>query len=173
MNTTAAATTAGVTLDTIRTWCRRGVITAVKRAGRWIIDATSLAHRIALATLKPRKEATTMQPGEHTDYPLDDTTVIRVTRDTWTPPGQDAYYTAHVHDTRWGALPTGSADGFTPDEAHRKSLDALRAARAQQARIDYLTDAGVLGDATLAPITGSKTTACHYCGLNPRTCDCR
>jgi hypothetical protein len=48
MNTTAAATQAGVTVATIRTWCRRGVIAAVKQAGRWIIDATSLTRRIEI-----------------------------------------------------------------------------------------------------------------------------
>lgn len=48
MNTTAAATQAGVTVATIRAWCRRGVVAAAKRAGRWVIDAASLAYRISL-----------------------------------------------------------------------------------------------------------------------------
>lgn len=52
MNTTTAATEAHVTVATIRVWCRRGVIAATKTAGRWVIDAASLAHRIALAALK-------------------------------------------------------------------------------------------------------------------------
>lgn len=55
MNTTAAATTAGVTIPTVRSWARNGVITAVKEAGRWVIDETSLRYRIALAALKTRK----------------------------------------------------------------------------------------------------------------------
>lgn len=59
MNTTAAALTANVTPATIRTWCRSNVIAAVKTSGRWIIDAASLAHRIALAALKTRKAAVT------------------------------------------------------------------------------------------------------------------
>lgn len=53
--TTAAATQAGVTVDTIRTWCRRNVIAAVKQAGRWVIDAASLAHRIAIGAMRARK----------------------------------------------------------------------------------------------------------------------
>jgi hypothetical protein len=57
MNTATAASTANVTVATIRTWCRNGVITATKQAGRWIIDAASLAWRIALATIKTRREA--------------------------------------------------------------------------------------------------------------------
>ena len=33
-----------VTVATIRTWCRRGVVAATKQAGRWVIDTDSLAH---------------------------------------------------------------------------------------------------------------------------------
>lgn len=60
MNTTAAALEAHVTIATIRTWCRHGVITATKQAGRWIIDTASLAHRIAISAWKrpARKETT-------------------------------------------------------------------------------------------------------------------
>jgi hypothetical protein len=52
MNTTAAALKAKVTTDTIRAWCRKGVIAAAKAAGRWVIDATSLAARIAIDSMK-------------------------------------------------------------------------------------------------------------------------
>lgn len=55
MNTTTAATQAQVTIATIRTWCRKGVVAAVKQAGRWIIDATSLAARIAIGKMKTRR----------------------------------------------------------------------------------------------------------------------
>lgn len=61
MTTTAsAAAQAGVTVATIRTWCRRGVITATKQAGRWIIDSVSLTARIAIGAWKrpTRTEAT-------------------------------------------------------------------------------------------------------------------
>lgn len=58
MNTTEAATTAKVTVATIRTWCRRGVIAATKTAGKWVIDTASLAHRITIGQLKrPAKKA--------------------------------------------------------------------------------------------------------------------
>lgn len=43
--TAQAATTAGVTIATIRTWCRRGAVAATKHAGRWLIDTASLARR--------------------------------------------------------------------------------------------------------------------------------
>lgn len=58
MNTTTAATTAGVTISTIRTWCRRSVITATKVAGRWVIDTASLNHRIEIGTRRTRKAQT-------------------------------------------------------------------------------------------------------------------
>lgn len=48
MNTTTAATQANVTVATIRTWCRKGVVTATKVAGRWVIDPASLARRIEI-----------------------------------------------------------------------------------------------------------------------------
>lgn len=52
MNTTAAAVEAQVTVDTIRTWCRSGVIAATKTAGRWVIDTASLAHRVAIGAMR-------------------------------------------------------------------------------------------------------------------------
>lgn len=56
MNTTAAATQAGVTTATIRSWCRAGVIAAAKQAGRWAIDVVSLARRIAIGARRARKQ---------------------------------------------------------------------------------------------------------------------
>mgnify|MGYP003577476421 FL=1 len=61
MTTTAvAAAQAGVTVATIRTWCRIGAVAAIKQAGRWVIDTASLAHRIAISAWKrpTRTEAT-------------------------------------------------------------------------------------------------------------------
>lgn len=57
MNTTTAALEAQVTVATIRTWCRAGVVAAVKQAGRWIISAASLARRIAIGAMRVRKQA--------------------------------------------------------------------------------------------------------------------
>jgi hypothetical protein len=53
MNTMDAAQKARVTASTIRTWCRRGVIAAAKVAGRWVIEATSLARRIEIGRKTP------------------------------------------------------------------------------------------------------------------------
>jgi hypothetical protein len=57
MNTTAAATQAHVTIATIRTWCRRGVIDAAKVAGRWVIDAASLSRRIEIGARRMTQSA--------------------------------------------------------------------------------------------------------------------
>lgn len=58
MDTATAATHAGVTAATIRTWCRIGAVAAIKAAGRWVIEAASLARRIALGTRKPKIDRT-------------------------------------------------------------------------------------------------------------------
>lgn len=57
MDTAAAATRAHVTAATIRNWCRHGVVAAIKTAGRWFIDTTSLAARIAIGAMRARKQA--------------------------------------------------------------------------------------------------------------------
>ncbi|MEU1506415.1 hypothetical protein [Kitasatospora sp. NPDC005748] len=57
MNTATAAALAGRTRATIRIWCSKGVIAAVKQSGRWSINAASLADRIALPSrLRPAQE---------------------------------------------------------------------------------------------------------------------
>lgn len=53
MDTVTAAQQAGVTIATVRAWCRRNVIGALKVAGRWVIDAASLAYRITLTRKAP------------------------------------------------------------------------------------------------------------------------
>ncbi|MEV6165738.1 helix-turn-helix domain-containing protein [Streptomyces sp. NPDC052052] len=57
MNTTTAATEAKVTVATIRDWARRGIIAATKVAGRWVIDAASLAHRIEIGARRVARKA--------------------------------------------------------------------------------------------------------------------
>lgn len=55
ISTTTAAAEAGVTVATIRDWARRCIIAATKVAGRWVIDTTSLARRIAIGAMRARK----------------------------------------------------------------------------------------------------------------------
>ena len=65
VTTAAAAAQANVTVATIRAWCRNGVVAAAKAAGRWVIDAASLARRIAIGALRrARKETTVTEPAE-------------------------------------------------------------------------------------------------------------
>lgn len=82
MNTATAAIQANVTTDTIRTWCRRGVIAAAKQAGRWIIDTTSLATRIAIGKMK--------RPARPIVYSIETITAIGGNR--WQKAGKDRVY---------------------------------------------------------------------------------
>lgn len=84
MNTTAAATTAGVTIPTVRSWARNGVIAAVKTAGRWVIDETSLRYRIALAALKARRTAKPVV------YSIE--TMVAIGGNRWTKGDMDRVY---------------------------------------------------------------------------------
>lgn len=76
-----AAARAGVTVDTIRHWCRMGAVRATKRAGRWAVDVVSLARRITIG----RKALTTKEQTVKIIQPTD----IRITVD-----GDHAYLTA-------------------------------------------------------------------------------
>ncbi|MEU8279793.1 hypothetical protein ACFYOK_04655 [Microbispora bryophytorum] len=76
-----AAQQAGVSITTIRTWCRRGAVAAAKVAGRWVIEAASLARRIAIGTRKPAKPVA---------FTLDAITAIGGAR--WTKGGKDRVY---------------------------------------------------------------------------------
>lgn len=78
MDTTTAARQAKVTVATIRHWCRYGAVAAAKVAGRWVIEATSLARRIALTA----KQTVT--------YSIETMTAIGGNR--WTKAGHDRVY---------------------------------------------------------------------------------
>jgi hypothetical protein len=82
MNTTAASAEAGVTVATIRTWCRIGAVAAVKQAGRWIIDTASLAARIAIGKMK--------RPAHPAAFTIEAMTAIGGRR--WQKNGHDRVY---------------------------------------------------------------------------------
>ncbi|MER7131320.1 hypothetical protein [Streptosporangium saharense] len=82
MDTTTAATQAGVATTTIRTWCRLGAVAAAKVAGRWVIEAASLARRIALGVRKTTKKAVV--------FTVETMTAIGGNR--WTKSGHDRVY---------------------------------------------------------------------------------
>ncbi|MFF8589999.1 hypothetical protein ACF061_00925 [Streptomyces sp. NPDC015220] len=99
MNTTTAATQAHVTVATIRTWCRRGVITATKTAGQWVIDTASLNHRIAIGQRKARMTATTyrIEKGTTVKYGTEHTTWT-ITRTDGTPAGYGPGKDSRIYD---------------------------------------------------------------------------
>ncbi|WP_458089462.1 hypothetical protein [Streptomyces malaysiensis] len=84
MNTTAGAIEASVTVDTIRTWCRIGAVAALKQAGRWVIDAASLAHRIAIGARRAARKA------KKVVFTVDTMTAIGGNR--WQKNGMDRVY---------------------------------------------------------------------------------
>lgn len=102
MNTTAAALQANVTVPTIRTWCRIGAVAAIKQAGRWLIDSTSLAHRIAIGQRKARmtesryrvEEAQVVKYGKQA-------TVHRIVRTDGTPAGYGPGKDNRLHDAEF------------------------------------------------------------------------
>lgn len=83
MNTTAAAAKAGVTVATIRHWCRYGAVAATKTAGRWDISEASLDHRIALGRKHRMDSTAKYQVTEGTNRY--GTTTYTVTRTDGTP----------------------------------------------------------------------------------------
>lgn len=89
MNTTAAAAQAGVTIRTIRIWCRRGVVAAVKTAaGRWIIDAASLARRIAIGKERRMSKKTPVLSIEN---------MVAIGCSRWQKAGMDRVYINDFH----------------------------------------------------------------------------
>ncbi|WP_157253232.1 hypothetical protein [Nonomuraea typhae] len=172
MNTTAAAQTAGVTVATIRHWCRTGVVAAAKAAGRWIIEAASLAYRVTLGKERRMSHA----PVEHR---VDDTTTVIATYSDQLGPAcwrASEYRNGHHIGT--------IGDGQTAQEAINHGLDMLRRLAERDAAAEALENSGLYADLTLRSpgIMGQLADAipspapageCHYCGLDERTCDCR
>ncbi|MFJ6667399.1 hypothetical protein [Streptomyces sp. NPDC091383] len=97
MNTTAAAIQANVTVATIRTWCRRNVIAATKTAGRWIIDAASLAHRIAVGQRKAPMTTYRIEQGTTIKYGQERTTWT-IVRTDGTPAGYGSGKDSRIRD---------------------------------------------------------------------------
>jgi hypothetical protein len=85
MNTKTAAAKANVTTATIRTWCRRNVIAAIKTARGWDIDETSLNHRINLG-----------KRNRPVVYSIETMAAIGGSR--WTKAGRDRVYINNIAD---------------------------------------------------------------------------
>lgn len=138
MDTTTAAHTAGVTRDTIRTWCRTGAVAATKTAGRWVINPASLARRISLNIRRTKKETTVPEQITRADYETECATLA--TR---------AYRDQHLH----GNLDAGVYDGDLSEDDqlhHRRALTVVAE-----------KDAGTWD----APARKRPAPSCYYCGV--------
>ncbi|MFJ3201038.1 hypothetical protein [Streptomyces sp. NPDC086989] len=163
LTTTKAAAQAGVTVATIRTWARRNVIAAVKTAGRWIIDAASLARRIAIGTRRNRMT----EPAPHTmaargrDYVAAwPTNIARQTR----------LSPEHVAEalTRAGITTKDAANDLRLPLLRGEHLSTIADLTPDQAK-------AVVAEmrAISTEISEAAKTHCHYCGLKlPKNGDC-
>jgi hypothetical protein len=128
MNTTAAALQAHVTTATIRTWCRRGVIAAAKHAGRWIINAASLAHRIAIAARRTRKASPVIDLNSTYTYtPVGDTQPVTITPRIKTRTTGEGVTLTSID--RLAPLLADRIDAITDEGARRHTLTVLESAR--------------------------------------------
>lgn len=163
MDTTTAAQRAGVTAATIRTWCRKGVVAAIKCAGRWIINASSLAYRI---TIGKERRVKKIQPLTRTEFEA----ATRARGITAPFKDQRCYgeYKAYQQTGRcdfggeYGRLMVArgaalAAEGYTPPAPRRGPGYAP----------------GLPGDMFGAP-GPDRADECHYCGLplNSATGEC-
>lgn len=78
-----------------------------------------------------------------------------------------------------------ASDGATADEAYRRCLADIEAAKAETRDAEMLETTGIYTDLTVGPRAGisgalealapspARDGECHHCGLDFRTCDCR
>ncbi|WP_371099896.1 hypothetical protein [Streptomyces sp. PU_AKi4] len=126
MNTTLAAVEAGVSVDTVRTWCRIGAVAAVKQAGRWIIDTASLAARIAIGKMKrpaPKKVV----------YSVETMTAIGGRR--WQKNGMDRVY---LND--FETVPGLELDHYKSGSISYATLDGEKVSNAEGGRLATAVD---------------------------------
>ncbi|NNJ04134.1 helix-turn-helix domain-containing protein [Streptomyces sp. PKU-MA01144] len=128
MNTTTAATQAHVTVATIRTWCRRGVIAAAKVAGKWVIDTASLAHRIAIGTMKTPKK-----PAPKVVYSVETMTAIGGRR--WQRGNMDRVY---LND--YATVPGLELDHYNTGSISGAALDGSGISNAEGGRLATAVD---------------------------------
>lgn len=164
MDTIAAAQTAGVTAATIRVWCRRNVIAAVKRAGRWVIDAASLAHRITIGRKDTPMEIAPLTRSEYEEA----MTQLGYPRATKKDVRCHAEY-QHLIETSKNELGT-HIDSI--DQLDALSLLTIRRGAALAAE-NYTPPAAKRGPGYAPGLPGQvfggpsadRKNECHYCGL--------
>jgi hypothetical protein len=125
MNTTLAAAQAGVSVDTVRTWCRIGAVAAIKQAGRWIIDTASLAARIAIGKMK--------RPARQIVYSVETMTAIGGRR--WQKNGHDRVY---LND--FETVPGLELDHYKSGSISYATLDGDKISNAEGGRLATAVD---------------------------------
>jgi hypothetical protein len=125
MNTTLAADQAGVSVDTVRTWCRIGAVAAIKQAGRWIIDTASLAARIAIGKMK--------RPARQIVYSVETMTAIGGRR--WQKNGHDRVY---LND--FETIPGLELDHYKSGSISYATLDGDKISNAEGGRLATAVD---------------------------------
>ncbi|MFE3577824.1 hypothetical protein [Streptomyces vinaceus] len=158
LTTTAAATQAHVTAATIRNWCRRGAVTAIKTAGRWIIDASSLARRITIGTWRNTMAASpTPTPGTMAARGRDYVAAwpTNIARQT----GISAEYVAEAL-TRVNLAAQADANGLRPQFLFGEYVQTIADLTPDQAK-------AVVAEmqAIRAEIRQAALTHCRCCGL--------
>lgn len=136
MNTTTAATEAHVTVATIRTWCRIGAVAAIKQAGRWIIDTTSLAARIAIGKMK--------RPTRTVVYTVD--TMVAIGGRRWQKNGHDRVYL-----NGFETVPGLKLDHYKSGSISYAALDGEKISNAEGGRLATAVDK-VYFDATAGKV---------------------
>lgn len=122
MNTTAAAIQAHVTAATIRTWCRRGAVAAVKQAGRWVIDSASLAARITIGQMK--------RPAKPVALTVDSMVAIGGRR--WQKNGMDRVY---LNEDIWADMASVDVDRYNSGSICGATLDGHAIANSRAGRL--------------------------------------
>ncbi|MFI8191411.1 helix-turn-helix domain-containing protein [Streptomyces sp. NPDC085946] len=125
MNTALAAAQAGVSIPTVRNWCRIGAVAAVKQAGRWIIDTASLAARIAIGAMK--------RPAKPVVYSVETMTAIGGRR--WTKAGHDRVYL-----NEFETVPGLELDHYKSGSISYATLDGEKVSNAEGGRLASSVD---------------------------------
>ena len=167
-----------VTPATVRTWCRMGAVRAVKTAGRWIIDASSLTRRAAWAfkaklarkarATAPQKETRPVSTHWDSDHP--EIATLRKAVQVGVTPEQLADAVGK------NALAAGRPFSRTESRKVNNLIAGATQHKRGWSKASRRRQDGYVAE-FMEDLTGSASPAkpgqCHFCGLAAATCDCR
>jgi hypothetical protein len=130
--------------------------------------------------MRARKQRRMSQPTAPVEVRLNEFTTIRAHQETSPAYGTTSWY-ANEYVNGWEKrIPTQGATAEEAIEKMRHLLEHEQAEAERQAAIlGALAATGISVEcvdtrsAGIRMATAPKTGPCHYCGLDPRTCDCR